>query len=112
VGHQRESADDKRKSTGDDGGKLMEPSFFSREVTSDELSADLTALKLGRYPGWRLVGDVAYETGARVGDLMAVYKWARIWVNGPNGEEHVITLRRPDESAAWRRVTAPGVIDQ
>ena len=90
----------------------MEPLLFSRELTGDELSTDLTALKLGRYPGWRLVGDVAYETGARVGELMAVYKWARIWVRGPDGTEHVVTLRRPDERATWRRVVSPGVIDQ
>ncbi|HVA91640.1 MAG TPA: hypothetical protein VNL71_17575 [Chloroflexota bacterium] len=92
--------------------KLMEPSFFSRDLTSDELSADLTALKLGRYPGWRLVGEVAYETGARIGECISVYKWARIWVRDPKGGEHVVTLRRPDERTSWRRVANPGVIDQ
>lgn len=86
----------------------MEPAFFARDLTDDELSADLAALKLGHYSGWRLVAETTYETGHRTGDSFAVYTWTRIWLHDQAGHEQVVTLRRPRGRGVWRRVPILG----
>ena len=50
----------------------MEPAFCYREMTDDELSADLAALKAGQYRGWQLAHEVNYETGHRDGGSFTV----------------------------------------
>lgn len=93
------------------GEDMREPQFFFRDVSDEELRADLIALRTNQYPQWRLIGDAAYETGQATGDAIVVRTFERIWLDylgSRAGRRAVVTLQRLGDRGVWHRIAGPG----
>jgi hypothetical protein len=85
---------------------MGEPRFFSRDVTDDELAAEIAALGEGRFPAWRLVGTATYQATRGAGSAMTLHDFTRIWLEDREGRATVVTLQRPPDGTLWRRIAA------
>jgi hypothetical protein len=85
---------------------MGEPRFFSRDVTDDELAAEIAALREGCFPAWRLVGTATYQATRGAGSAMALHDFTRIWLEDGAGGATVVTLQRLPDGALWRRLAA------
>lgn len=86
----------------------MDPVFLSRDVTDDELAAEVTALQSGRYPRWRLDGEAGYSATEGPTGALEMYNYKRLWLRDAAGHGMVVTLQRLRAPAVWRRIAIPG----
>lgn len=86
----------------------MDPVFFHRDVTDDELAADLTTLNAGQHPHWRLAAQTEYKATQQYQGQRMLCDFKRLWLNHCAGHHNVVTLRRLPGASTWQRVAIPG----
>lgn len=85
----------------------MDPVFLLRDVTDDELSAEMATLRSGRYPRWQLAGEAGYDATEGPAGALEVYRYKRLWLRRGVDTIVVVTLRRSRHSAVWQRIADP-----
>jgi len=85
---------------------MGEPRFFSKDVTDDELAAEIAALQEGCFLAWRLVGTATYQATRGAGSAMALHDFTRIWLDYGADGVTVVTLQRLPDGALWHRIAA------
>jgi hypothetical protein len=79
------------------------PGFLWREVTDDELAGDLDALRAGRYPGLRLVGDSRWASMQTQDGERVLARFRSIWLEDHAGDTVAVVLRHRHDLAVWGR---------
>lgn len=87
---------------------MCEPLFFSRDVSDDELAADIAALQEGRFPAWRLSGTATYQATRGLGSAVELHSFTRIWLDDGAGHTTVVTVERARDAHLWHRIAVPG----
>jgi hypothetical protein len=82
---------------------MERPNFFWREVTDDELTGDLDALRAGRCPGLRLVGDAGWASTQTQDGELVLARFRSIWLEDHAGDTVTIVLRQQHDRAVWGR---------
>jgi hypothetical protein len=83
---------------------VNEPPFLWRDVTKDELEADLDALRAGRYPGLTFAGDAGWRSTYREDGTLGLSQFKRVWLANHAEDRIVVTLQYLDGIACWRRI--------
>ena len=79
----------------------MRPTFLVRDVSDDELQADLAALARAAYPRLRLIAEARYAATQELDGSLVLCDFWRLWLDDSESGRITITLRRLPDTNNW-----------